>query len=97
MREKLTIVGPCSKYVDGWGWTTEIPVEKLNKAGYFKVKDCIAMFKKHGGILVISDEYPDGRLYKFLGDASESEKFKAALDGFLNSDSTITAYKRGER
>ena len=45
MREKLTIVGPCSKYIDGQGWTTEIPVEKLNKAGYLKAKDLLAYIK----------------------------------------------------
>lgn len=27
--DKITIIGPCSKYVDGQGWTTEIPVHLL--------------------------------------------------------------------
>ena len=39
MKDKETFVGPCSKFVDGQGWTTEIPVEMLKEKGYIKIKD----------------------------------------------------------
>ena len=36
MKEVETFIGPCSKFVDGQGWTTEIPVEQLKAKGYHK-------------------------------------------------------------
>ena len=39
MKNKETFIGPCSKFVDGQGWTTEIPVEMLKEKGYIKIKD----------------------------------------------------------
>lgn len=37
--DKETFVGPCSKFVDGQGWTTEIPVQMLKEKGYVKVDE----------------------------------------------------------
>jgi hypothetical protein len=39
MKEKEIFVGPCSKFVDGQGWTTEIPVEMLKEKGYVKADE----------------------------------------------------------
>jgi hypothetical protein len=37
LRKKTeTFVGPCSKFVSGQGWTTEIPVEEIKKKGWIK-------------------------------------------------------------
>ncbi len=36
MGEKEIFVGSCSKYIDGQGWTTEIPVKDLKAKGYYK-------------------------------------------------------------
>lgn len=36
MREIVKIIGPCSKYIDGKGWTTEVPVDKLKELGFIK-------------------------------------------------------------
>ena len=38
MRSTETFIGPCSKYIDKQGWTTEIPVKLLNEKGYYKVE-----------------------------------------------------------
>lgn len=35
-KEVETFIGPCSKFVSGQGWTTEIPVEQLSAKGYHK-------------------------------------------------------------
>ena len=37
-KEVETFVGPCSKFVSGQGWTTEIPVELLHAKGYYKIE-----------------------------------------------------------
>lgn len=37
MRETVKIIGPCSKYIDGQGWTTEVPVDKLKELGFTKL------------------------------------------------------------
>lgn len=29
-----TFIGPCSKYITGQGWTTEIPIEQIESKGY---------------------------------------------------------------
>ena len=33
------IIGPCSKYIDGKGWVTQIPEELLKNKGYVKVEN----------------------------------------------------------
>lgn len=37
MRETVKIIGLCSKYIDGQGWTTEVPVDKLEELGFTKL------------------------------------------------------------
>lgn len=34
MKETIKIIGYCSKYVDGQGWTTEVPVKELERLGF---------------------------------------------------------------
>lgn len=36
MKEVEIFVGPCSKYITGQGWTTEVPVEQLKAKGWVK-------------------------------------------------------------
>ena len=36
MKEVEFFVGPCSKFITGEGWVTEIPVEQLKAKGYVK-------------------------------------------------------------
>ena len=36
MKEVEIFIGPCSKYIDKQGWTTEIPVTQINEKGYIK-------------------------------------------------------------
>lgn len=44
MKKTETFVGPCSKFVAGQGWTTEIPVEQIETKGYTKtVKEICEM------------------------------------------------------
>lgn len=38
MRETVKIIGPCSKYIDGQGWTTEVPVDKLEELGFVRLE-----------------------------------------------------------
>ena len=37
MKNYIEIIGPCSKYVDGKGWTTLVPEELILAKGYKKV------------------------------------------------------------
>ena len=39
MKEVETFIGPCSKYITGQGWTTEVPVEQIKAKGYRKESD----------------------------------------------------------
>lgn len=34
---KEKFIGYCSRFVNGQGWTTEIPVKAINAKGYYKV------------------------------------------------------------
>ena len=36
-KEVETFIGPCSKFISGQGWVTEIPVEQIEAKGYIKV------------------------------------------------------------
>lgn len=38
-KNEVKIIGPCSKYVDGQGWTTEVPEKLLNDQGFYKKED----------------------------------------------------------
>lgn len=39
MRKHVKIIGPCSKWIEGEGWVTQIPEEVLNNANYHKVTE----------------------------------------------------------
>jgi hypothetical protein len=32
----VKIIGPCSKYIDGQGWVTEVPISLLESLGFYK-------------------------------------------------------------
>jgi hypothetical protein len=34
----VEIIGPCSKYIDGKGWVTLIPVHLLEQQGFKKIE-----------------------------------------------------------
>ena len=38
MKKKYELIGPCSKYIEGKGWTTEVTEEELNKLGFYSDK-----------------------------------------------------------
>lgn len=38
MQEYVEIVGPCSKWVEGKGWVTKIPLQLLKKAGFVQIQ-----------------------------------------------------------
>jgi hypothetical protein len=46
MKKYVEIVGPCSKYIDGKGWTTQVPEEQLASLGYNKVGDDFVVIPK---------------------------------------------------
>ena len=31
LKETIRIIGPCSKYIDGLGWTTDIKIKQLEE------------------------------------------------------------------
>ena len=39
MKEVEVFIGPCSKYITGQGWTTEVPVEQIKAKGYQKSEE----------------------------------------------------------
>lgn len=39
MKEVVKIVGPCSKWIQGVGWVTEIPVSLLESMGFVKIEN----------------------------------------------------------
>lgn len=43
VNKKIKIVGPCSKYINGQGWTTEVKlqylIDLLKKEGYIVTKE----------------------------------------------------------
>lgn len=36
MKEVEVFIGPCSKFITGQGWVTEVPIEQLKAKGYIK-------------------------------------------------------------
>lgn len=36
MKEVEVFIGPCSKFITGQGWVTEVPIEQLKAKGYTK-------------------------------------------------------------
>ena len=51
MKEIEVFIGPCSKFIAGQGWTTEVPVEQIKAKGYRKesdtAKEIFEWFEKH--------------------------------------------------
>ena len=39
MKQVEVFIGPCSKFITGQGWTTEIPIKQLEARGYVKVDE----------------------------------------------------------
>lgn len=39
MKEFIEVIGPCSKWIDGKGWVTRIPVHLIENAGFVKKED----------------------------------------------------------
>ena len=36
MKNTIEIIGPCSKWVEGKGWVTQIPIHLILNAGFHK-------------------------------------------------------------
>lgn len=51
MQEYVEIIGPCSKWVEGKGWVTKIPVQFLKEAGFVKSNPTVYNIRTlvHGG------------------------------------------------
>ena len=46
-KAKETFIGPCSKYIDKQGWTTEIPVSQIEAKGYKRIdKDSVVLTRE---------------------------------------------------
>ena len=45
-RGYVEVIGPCSKYITGKGWTTQVPEEQLASLGYNKVGDDFVVIPK---------------------------------------------------
>ena len=39
MPKPIKIIGPCSKWIDGEGWVTEVPIAQIEALGYKKVTE----------------------------------------------------------
>ena len=39
MKNTIKIIGPCSKWIDGEGWVTEIPIAQIEALGYKKLTE----------------------------------------------------------
>lgn len=35
----VKIIGPCSKWIEGSGWVTEVPIALLESLGFYKKED----------------------------------------------------------
>ena len=38
-KDKIEIIGPCSKYITGKGWVTKVPIRLLNELGFVKINE----------------------------------------------------------
>ena len=77
MTNKETFVGSCSKFVDGQGWITEIPIKQLNEKGYYKVdyEEIKAAIKREIAQTFAMAEYVDGKA-----------GFKLAVEAFIKEN-----------
>lgn len=39
MKETIEIIGPCSKWIDGKGWVTKVPITQIEALGYKKLTE----------------------------------------------------------
>lgn len=39
MKNTIKIIGPCSKWIDGAGWVTEVPIAQIEALGYKKLTE----------------------------------------------------------
>lgn len=46
MKECVKIIGPCSKWIDGEGWVTMVPVDSIENAGYHKLSEDSVVLSK---------------------------------------------------
>lgn len=46
MKDCIEIVGPCSKWVQGKGWVTQIPVHLIENAGFVSTDKLIEILEK---------------------------------------------------
>ena len=58
MKEVVKIVGPCSKWVQGVGWVTEIPVLLLESMGFIKIEKAVKKLIQNSSYIgTIEDNY----------------------------------------
>ena len=51
MKEYVEIIGPCSRWIEGKGWVTKIPIQLLKEAGFVKSNPKVDDIRilQHGG------------------------------------------------
>lgn len=64
MKNYETITGPCSKWVDGKGWQTNVDVHILNSLGYYKNNVSNSdLLKNVCGLIAVLDFETDDKSY----------------------------------
>ena len=86
LRKKTeTFVGPCSKFVSGQGWTTEIPVEEIKKKGWIKLDE--------NAVVLTREEY-DGK--SIIVEMSGGHKLKLSVGKFGKMSKILEEHTRKE-
>lgn len=80
MKKTVEIIGPCSKYVDGKGWVTQIPEELLTTKGYHKVTDEQIIISKDMYKYFVACEQVANGMKLFVNNL----KFKQSVDSVID-------------
>lgn len=56
MKKYVEIIGPCSKYIDGKGWVTQIPEELLFAKGYVNLLELMSENNKNSNAKLNTNE-----------------------------------------
>lgn len=85
MRETVKIIGPCSKYIDGQGWTTEVPVDKLEELGFIKLGEDDTVLSKNEYERLKRVEKEKDRLYEIKLDL-ENQIIEKGWTDYVGAD-----------
>lgn len=68
MKETVKIIGFCSKYIRGQGWTTEVPIKYLEQIGYVNLNNIIEQGE------LVSKDWHDEQVMQAENRIAELEK-----------------------